>query len=216
MGLANLQNPEPSLTAGDWVAIGVGAIVIAGFIGVIAYLSAAFNNAFNSAATKLDLAGNVSQAAGAAGGQSPNGAGQVIGIPSFSNFQPGDVADWLAVAGLPANLINQVSKVDVNGGAPLLQGESDVLLSIDTILAIAPGAQVMVFDAPFAGPGTSFQALFNAMINGGVTIISNSFSYCEDQTTPADVQSIDSILQMAAASGITVLNATGDSRQYLQ
>ena len=76
---------------------------------------------------------------------------------------------------------------------------------------IAPGAKVVVYDAPFSGAGTSFQALFNAAINGGLTIISNSWAYCEDQTTLADVQSIDSILQTAAMAGITVFNATGDS-----
>ena len=48
------------------------------------------------------------------------------------------------------------------------------------------------------------------MINGGVSIISNSWAYCEDQTGLADVQSIDSILQSAAASGISVFNGSGD------
>ena len=38
----------------------------------------------------------------------------------------------------------------------------------------------------------------------GVTIISNSWAYCEDQTTLADVQSIDLVLQSAAAAGINV------------
>ena len=86
-----------------------------------------------------------------------------------------------------------------------------MLVGIETILGLAPGAQVAVYDAPFAGPGTSFQTLFNAMVNDHVTIISNSFNYCEDQTTLADVQSIDTILKSAAASGISVFNATGDT-----
>jgi hypothetical protein len=41
--------------------------------------------------------------------------------------------------------------------------------------------------------------MFNAMINDGVNVISNSWAYCEDQTTLADVQSIDSILASAGA-----------------
>jgi kumamolisin len=122
-----------------------------------------------------------------------------------------DVADWLALADLPASLIGQVSQVDVNGGAPLGPGEEDALLAIVTILSTAPGAEVVVYHAPNEGPGTSFQALFNAMIDDGVTIISNSFVYCEDQTTDADLQSLDEILATAAASGISVLSATGDS-----
>jgi len=144
------------------------------------------------------------------------GAGQKIGLLAFSSFRPSDVADWLVLAGLPASLLGQVSQVDVNGGAPLGPDQSDVLLGIETILSLAPGAQVVVYDAPFISASTSLQALFNAMINDGVTIISNSFSYCEDQTTLADVQSIDAILATAAASGITVFNATGDSGSACQ
>lgn len=57
----------------------------------------------------------------------------------------------------------------------------------------------------------SFQTLFNKMIDDGVTVISNSWTYCENQTDLADVISIDSILASAAASGISVFNGAGDS-----
>ena len=73
------------------------------------------------------------------------------------------------------------------------------------------GANVVVYDAPFTGADTSFQTLFNRMVNDGVTVISNSWAYCEDQTTLADVRSIDAILATAAASGISVFNASGDT-----
>ncbi|HZR97541.1 MAG TPA: protease pro-enzyme activation domain-containing protein, partial [Chloroflexota bacterium] len=139
------------------------------------------------------------------------GTGQKIGIPAFSSIRLSDVADWLAVAGLPASLLNQVTQVPVNGGAPLTSAVSDVLVNIEAALSLAPGAQVVVYHAPGSGPGTSFQALFNAMINDGVTVISNSFGYCEDQTSLADVQGIDTILTTAAAAGISVFNATGDT-----
>ena len=49
------------------------------------------------------------------------------------------------------------------------------------------------------------------MIDGGVDIISNSWAYCENQTTLADVESIDTMLQNAAAAGITVLSGAGDN-----
>ena len=47
--------------------------------------------------------------------------------------------------------------------------------------------------------------------DGKVTIISNSWAYCEDQTTLADVTALDAIFQQAAGSGISVFNSTGDS-----
>jgi kumamolisin len=139
------------------------------------------------------------------------GAGQKVGLLAFSGFRMSDVADWLAAADLPASQLGQLSRVDVGGGASIGPDQSDVLLGIQAIMSLAPGAQVVVYDAPEGNPSTSFQTLFNAMINDKVNVISNSFSYCEDQTTRSDVTSIDAILASAAASGISVFNATGDS-----
>ena len=116
----------------------------------------------------------------------------------------------MALVHLSPSLIAQLNRVAVAGGAPLGADEADVLLAIETILGLAPGAQVTVYDGPFGAPAASFQALFNRMIDDEVDVISNSFFYCEDQATAADAQSLDAILETAAAAGITVLNATGD------
>jgi kumamolisin len=144
--------------------------------------------------------------------QGADGTGQTIGLVEFDTFYPSDVADYLSLIGLPANTIGNLSQSHVDGGAGSTPGanESEVLIDIDAIMAMAPGAKVIVYDGPFDGRG-SFQAMFNAMIGGGPTIISNSWTYCEDQTNLADVQSIDSLLQTAAGAGISVFNASGDS-----
>ncbi len=136
-------------------------------------------------------------------------SGQTIGLVEFDSYLSADVRDFLEIAGFPAAQIGQLSNVHVSGGAQRGANENEVLLDIDTVLTVAPGADVVVYDAPFNG-SASFQAMFNAMINGGVSIISNSWAYCEDQTTLADVESIDAILQAAAASGISVFNGSGD------
>ena len=143
------------------------------------------------------------------------GAGQTIGLLEFDTFKSTDVADYLgllAAAAIPGGKIGNVSEIPVNGGvASPGTGEPEVLLDIDNVISVAPGAKIAVYDAPFAGPGASFQAVFNAMIDGGVSIISNSWAYCEDQTSLADASSIDSILATAAASGISVFNGSGDN-----
>jgi kumamolisin len=141
-----------------------------------------------------------------------DGTGQTIGLLEFDTFNASDVSDYLALAGQSPALINQLSVVPVNGGVPAPgPDQSEVLLDIDTTLTLAPGANTVVYDAPFEGSGSSFQNIFNQMLTDKVTIISNSWAYCEDQTTAADVDSIDSIFQNAAAAGITVLNGSGDS-----
>lgn len=139
-----------------------------------------------------------------------DGSGQTIGLVQFDTFNPVDVADYLALLGLPGTLLNNLSEVHVNGGASAGPDQAEVLLDIDFIMPVARGAQLIVYDAPFTGAG-SFQAVFNRMLTDGVDIISNSWAYCEDQTTLADVQGINSILASAAASGVSVFNAAGDS-----
>ena len=140
-----------------------------------------------------------------------DGTGQTVGLLEFDTFQTSDVSDYLNLIGAPASRIGNLSQVDVSGGATPGSNQDEVLIDILAVLNVAPGAKVVVYDGPFAGPGVSFQTLFNKMINDGVTVISNSWAYCENQTDLADVSSIDSILASAAASGISVFNGAGDS-----
>lgn len=136
---------------------------------------------------------------------------QKIGLLEFDTFHVRDVQNWLALLGADTSMTSRLHEVSVNGGVrtPGL-GESEVLLDIDTVMSIDPStsASYVVYDAP---NGTSYEQLFNAMINDGNTVISNSWTECEDQVSQAGAMSIDSVLAQAAASGITVFNATGDS-----
>jgi sugar lactone lactonase YvrE len=151
------------------------------------------------------------QPAAAPAWKDADGSGQKIGLLEFDTFNLSDIKDYLALIGRPADSINKLTQVHVDGGAPLGAYEAEVLIDIVAVVNTAPGADVAVYDAPFVKPGSSFQAVFNRMIGDGVTVISNSWFYCEDQTTAADAQSLDSIFASAAAAGISVLNATGDT-----
>ena len=142
---------------------------------------------------------------------SATGVGQRIGLVEFDTFKSSDVSNFITLTAPISNhppSIGNLSSVHVSGGATLGAAESEVLLDIDTAMAVAPRAHVIVYDAPSSA---SYQTVFNAMINGGVTIISNSWASCEDEMSLAEVQSIDSVLATATASGISVFNGTGDS-----
>lgn len=204
------------------VTIGTGATGVGGATGGLVSFTATVLH-YQCAADELNL---VAAYAGNAGGRSssstgnqtsppataasPPGTGQKTGLVEFDSYHLSDVLGFLNLIGHPERL-TQISDVTLGAGADFtVEGESEVLLDIDTLLSLAPGANVAVYDAGFRGQG-SFQTMFNAMIGGGVSVISNSWAYCENQTTLADVQSLDSILQSAAASGITVLTGAGDS-----
>jgi len=85
-----------------------------------------------------------------------DGTGQKIGLLEFDTFNQGDVANYLGLINYPSSVINNLSEMKVNGGAPLGAYEDEVLLDIDSVLSIAPGAKVVVYDSPFSGPGNSF------------------------------------------------------------
>ncbi|HLK10841.1 MAG TPA: protease pro-enzyme activation domain-containing protein [Candidatus Binatia bacterium] len=151
-----------------------------------------------------------SRAAGTRPAVAASGAGQTVALVEFDTFDPSDVADYAALLGLPASQLDNLSQVHVGGGAAPGTSQDEVLLDIDTVMTIVPDAKIVVYDAPFSGPG-SFQALFNAAISGGATVISNSWAYCEDQTSLADVQGIDAIFQNAAMSNVSIFNGAGDT-----
>ncbi len=155
-------------------------------------------------------------AAAARGGKATQGpppplpaTGQIVGIVAFDTFQLSDVGDFNELVGSPPGQLSRISEVQISGGATPGPDQDEVLLDIGQVIALAPGANVVVYDIPFALG--SFQALFNRMLTDGVDVVSNSWTYCEAQTTAADAASIDSVLASLAASGITVLNASGDS-----
>ncbi len=136
---------------------------------------------------------------------------QKIGLLEFDSYHTSDVADWLHLVGLGASELGRVSEVPVNGGvASPGASESEVLLDIDTALfmTLETNPDVVVYDAPTS---TSFEQMFNAMINDGDTVISNSWAQCEDETSQAEADAVDSVLAQAAASGISVFNGTGDT-----
>ncbi len=190
-----------------------------GTTGMLLSFTATFLN-YQCAADELNLVAAYVASLGARPGKSPAsnapiaavsaGSGQKIALAEFDTYNPADVQNYLTLVGHP-DRISQLSQVPFGAGADFtVEGEGEVLLDIDTVLTLAPGADVFTYGAGFRGQG-SFQVMFNHMISDGVDVISNSWAYCEDQTSQADLQSLDAILQTAAASGITVLTGAGDS-----
>jgi subtilase family serine protease len=115
----------------------------------------------------LTLAGSTNN-----GGLPPglDGSGQTIGLIEFDNYNDSDVSEWLALAGLRASKIGQVSRFDIAGGTPVSGcdastgscGTTEVLLDIAAALGTAPGAKIAVFDAPM---GTDYYTVLLAASN---------------------------------------------------
>jgi hypothetical protein len=146
-----------------------------------------------------------------------NGAGQTIALIEFDNFNRQDVVNWLQAAKLPPGLINQVSIFNVNGGTgpSNTKGTTEVLLDIDTVLGIAPGAKIVVVSAPKNTAAIDvINSAFNAIRGApgqSQGIISDSWSSCEREISNSDLDSMETLLQAIAVQGGSFFAASGDN-----
>ncbi len=140
-----------------------------------------------------------------------DGAGQTIGLLEYDNFNQSDLLVWFnAMKTLPTATMGRVKVLPVAGGTDIRnpQGEGEVLLDLEIVMGMAPGATYAVYEAPGY---ITFHQLVNAMVNDHVTVISNSWSECESALASKELDSLESVFAGGAASGISAFNATGDN-----
>jgi subtilase family serine protease len=152
-----------------------------------------------------------------------NGAGQTIAIvdaydnPSFvnstaSNFNTSDLHMFDQQFGLPDP--PSFIKADQNGGSnlpgtdPNKGWEGEEALDVEWAHAIAPGANIILFEANSAAPSDLNAAVATAAATPGVSVISMSFGGGE---TSSDPNNNAIYTTPAGHQGVTFVAATGDS-----
>src|ERR1017187_9862700 len=139
-----------------------------------------------------------------------DGAGQSIAVLGESNIKLSDVAGFRAMFGLPANqpqiIVNGRDPGDVGGG---LEAEAD--LDVEWAGAVAKGATIkyVVSASTMASDGITLSAQY-AVNNNVAPVITLSFGLCE-AWMGASNQFYSALWQQAAAQGISVFVAAGDS-----
>jgi kumamolisin len=132
---------------------------------------------------------------------------------SASGYALADLNKFFSGLGITAP---QVTSVSVDGGANLpginTDADGEVELDIEVAGAIAPGANIAVYFAPNTDQG--FIDALSSAVHDTVrkpSVISISWGGPEDQSTQQFLRGITAALEDAAALGITVLVAAGDS-----
>lgn len=145
-----------------------------------------------------------------------NGAGECIGILEFGGgYTSSDLNNYFQQLGLTAPQITAVS-VDGVSNQPQPGNNSpdvEVDLDIEVAGAVAPGAQIVVYFAPFTEQG--WVDVISTAVNDTLhkpSVISVSWGFAEgnDIWSQQAIQAVDQSLQAAAAMGITVCVAAGD------
>lgn len=142
--------------------------------------------------------------------QGITGAGQTIAVISFDSFQNGDLNTFDTRFRLTGPAVQHVA---VNGGTLPGSGQQEVNLDLDTIRSIAPGAQILDYEAPQAG--TSDADVINRIVaDGQARIVSSSWGRCDLLVSDAERAADENALAAARAAGITVFAASGDNGAY--
>jgi hypothetical protein len=140
-----------------------------------------------------------------------DGTGQTIAIVGETDINSQDVIDFRSFFGLPTSRLQVIH----NGPAPgtLHNGEeSEALLDVQWSGAVAPGATIdyVVTASTESSLGVDLSAQY-IVDNNLAPIMSESYGLCELAVGTTGNQFFNQLWQQAAAQGITVFLASGDS-----
>lgn len=142
-----------------------------------------------------------------------DGSGQRIGVIELGGgFRRARLRRYFEQLGKPVPKLTGVSVDGVRnrpGVDPTSDGE--VVLDVEVIGAIAPGAEQLIYFAPASDRGF-VDAVTTALFDPrGPSVLSISWGQAEDQWTEQGRKAMDHAFRTAAALGVTVLAASGDN-----
>jgi kumamolisin len=143
-----------------------------------------------------------------------DGTGETVGILELGGgYKPADLKKYFSGLGVKQPAVVSLS-VDKGKNAPTNPNSADgeVLLDIEVVGAVAPGAKIAVYFAPNTSQG--FQDALTTAIHDATnkpSVISISWGSAESTWTAQSMTAFDSAAQDAAALGVTICAASGDN-----
>ena len=139
------------------------------------------------------------------------GDNQTIALFELDGYQQSDVNQYFQYYNLGTPSLNNVLVDGASGAAG--QGAIEVELDIEIAAAMAPHANLLVYEAPNTTQGMN--DLYNRIVTDNkAQIVSISWGLCESSSGPAELQTLDNIFKQGAAQGMSFFAAAGDSGAY--
>jgi len=139
------------------------------------------------------------------------GENQNIALFELDGFRQSDVAQYFQYYRLGSPKITTIPVNHSNGSAG--QGAIEVELDLEVVGAIAPQANMLVYE----GPGTvvGINATYNKIVSDHkARIVAISWGLCEASTGNAELQTLHTIFKAGALQGMTFVAAAGDAGAY--
>jgi len=144
------------------------------------------------------------------------GAGQHIAIFELEPFLSSDLRTFDTCyfgATAASQMAGRLRVIPVDGGLPTGTGSGEAILDVEDVSAMAPGANIDVYDAPNTDMG-SLDA-YAAIVNDDKDkVASSSWAVCEQLAQlaePGIQQAENALFEQAAAQGQSVFSAAGDT-----
>ena len=139
-----------------------------------------------------------------------DGSGRRIALVEFEPWLRSDIATFQRCYGTHVH----VRPVQVDGGAGAGPGKESTL-DIETAIALAPGARLSVYNAPGADYARSTFDMYTRIIDAdNAQVVSSSYGLCEafvNELAPGLIAAENTLFEQAAAEGISVFAAAGDT-----
>ena len=141
-----------------------------------------------------------------------DGTGETVAVIELGGgFTQADFTKYMQSLGIKPPTVNIVS---VQGGTSQPGGDADgeVMLDVEVIGALAPGATIALYFAPNTDQGF-YEAISQAAhdTTNHPSVISISWGGPEDAWSASSLSAMQGALQDAAAMGVTVIVACGDN-----
>jgi len=135
------------------------------------------------------------------------GRGVSIGIVEFGEPNSGtDIAAFQRCYHTHA----KVSYVHVDGFHKTGFGQGEAALDIETVVALAPNAHVIVYQAPNTGRGAYDE--YKTIVNKDkVRVVSVSYGLCEEGEPRTAARAVTTLYKKAAVQGQTIVASSGDA-----
>ncbi|MGA8215895.1 MAG: S53 family peptidase [Candidatus Sulfotelmatobacter sp.] len=157
------------------------------------------------------------------------GSGRTIGIVTFASFTPSDAFAYWSALGLSVDP-NRIKIVNVDGGpgAPSdASGSGETTLDVEQSGGIAPGARIIVYQAPGTGQGSidDFAAAIDGNSAETISVSWGDWEECANRgigdfpsaCMPPDLTFVEATHELfvrAAIQGQTLFAASGDWGAY--
>lgn len=147
-------------------------------------------------------------------GTAPGGQGECVAIVELGGgFRPEDLSAYFSSLGLPVPKVEAVSVLGAANSPGQANGpDGEVMLDIEVVGCVAPGAFIAVYFAPNTDQG--FIDAVSTAVHDSVrrpSVVSISWGSAESTWSGAAMQQMEQAFVAAAAMGVTVTVAAGDN-----